>query len=300
MSRLFPGTREHRQTVGGVEIFARIGGEGPPLLLIHGFPQTHAMWHRIAPALMQRFTCVMPDLRGYGFSACPPNDSANAAYSKRAMAKDLIGLMQSLGYRKFAVAGHDRGGRVGYRMALDHPAAVSCLAVLDIVPTYTMWHRFTVKLAMKTYHWLFLAQPNPLPEMLIEQNPVGYLDYTIASWTKSKDLSAFSEDALAEYRTHYATPEHIHATCNDYRAGATYDLKADEEDRAAGRRISCPTLALWGKAGIPSETDNPLAAWREWCDAVEGHGIDAGHFLAEENPDETLLALLPFLERHAD
>jgi haloacetate dehalogenase len=300
MSRLFPGTREHRQKVGEVEIFARIGGDGPPLLLIHGFPQTHAMWHRIAPALMQRFTCVMPDLRGYGLSSCPPNDPANEAYSKRAMAQDMLGLMQSLGYGKFAVVGHDRGGRVAYRMALDHPAAVSCLSVLDIVPTYTMWHRFTVKLAMKTYHWLFLAQPNPLPEMLIEQNPVGFLDYTIASWTKTKDLSAFSENALAEYRTHYATPEHIHATCNDYRAGATYDLKADEEDRAAGRKMSCPTLALWGKAGIPSEADNPLAAWQEWCDGVEGHGIDAGHFLVEENPDETLAALLPFLERHAN
>lgn len=299
MSRLFPGTREHRQKVGDVEIFARIGGEGPPLLLIHGFPQTHAMWHRVAPALMQRFTCVMPDLRGYGLSACPHNDPANEAYSKRAMAQDLIGLMQSLGYSKFAVVGHDRGGRVAYRMALDHPSAVSCLAVLDIVPTYAMWHGFTVKLAMKAYHWLFLAQPNPLPEMLIEHNPVGYMDYSIAAWTKSKDLSSFSEEALAEYRTHYATPEHIHATCNDYRAGATYDLKADEDDRAARRRISCPTLALWGKAGIPSETDGPLAAWREWCDAVEGHGIDAGHFLPEENPEDTLAALLPFLERHA-
>jgi haloacetate dehalogenase len=135
--------------------------------------------------------------------------------------------------------------------------------------------------------------------MLIEQNPVGYLDYTIASWTKTRNLSAFSEDALAQYRTHYATPEHIHATCNDYRAGATFDLKVDEDDRALGRRISCPTLALWGNAGIPSETASPLGAWREWCDRVEGHGIDAGHFLAEENPDATLAALLPFLERHA-
>lgn len=299
MSRLFPDTVEHRHKERGVEIFARIGGSGPPLLLVHGFPQTHAMWHRMAPALMQRFTCVMPDLRGYGYSSCPANDGANEAYSKREMAKDLLGLMRSLGHERFAVVGHDRGARVGYRMALDTPEAVRCLTVLDIVPTYAMWHDFTVKLAMKTYHWLFLAQPKPLPEMLIEPNPVGYLDYTIASWSKTKDLSAFSDEALAEYRLHYATPEHIHATCNDYRAGATYDLRADEADRAAGRRITCPTLALWGTAGIPSETDGPLETWRQWCGDVQGHGIDSGHFLPEENPSATLEALLPFLMSHA-
>ncbi|MFN4142334.1 alpha/beta fold hydrolase [Aestuariivirga sp.] len=299
MGNLFPGTVEHRQKIAGVEIFARIGGSGPPLLLVHGFPQTHAMWHRIAPELMRHFTCVMPDLRGYGYSGCPPNDAGNEAYSKRAMANDLAGLMQALGHARFAVAGHDRGARVGYRMALDHPQAVTSLTVLDIVPTHAMWHNFTVKLAMKTYHWLFLAQPHPLPEMLIEQNPVGYLDYTLASWTKSKDLSAFSEEALAEYRLHYATPDHIHATCNDYRAGATADLAADEADRKAGRRIGCPTLALWGNAGIPGETDGPLDTWREWCTSVEGREIESGHFLAEENPEETLAALLPFLRSHA-
>ena len=299
MNTLFPGTHEHRAKIDGADIFARIGGSGPPLLLLHGFPQTHAMWHRVAPELMRHFTCVMADLRGYGYSACPPNDSANEAYSKRRMAKDMMGLMAGLGHERFAVVGHDRGARVGYRMALDEPDKVSCLAVLDIVPTYAMWHNFTVKLAMKTYHWLLLAQPHPLPEMLIEQNPVGYLDYTIASWTKAKDLSAFSEEALAEYRTHYATPEHIHATCNDYRAGATYDLKADEADRAAGRKITCPTLAIWGNAGIPSETEGPLDAWRQWCTHVEGHGIDSGHFVAEENPQATLAALLPFLAAHA-
>ena len=298
MPMLFPGTSEHRQTVAGVEIFARIGGSGPSLLLVHGFPQTHAMWHRLAPELMRHFTCVMPDLRGYGYSSCPANDAGNEAYSKRTMANDLLALMRALGHERFAVVGHDRGARVGYRMALDHPQTVSCLGVLDIVPTYAMWHNFTVTLAMKTYHWLFLAQPHPLPEMLIEQNPVGYLDYTIASWTKSKNLSAFSEEALAEYRTHYATPEHIHATCNDYRAGATCDLAADEADRAQGRKIVCPTLAIWGNTGIPSNIPRPLDTWREWCSHLEGHGIDSGHFVAEENPEETLAALLPFLNAH--
>lgn len=258
------------------------------------------MWHRIAPDLLRHFTCVMPDLRGYGYSACPPNDAGNEAYSKRAMGGDLLALMRGLGHERFAVVGHDRGARVGYRMALDHPKSITSLTVLDIVPTYAMWHNFTVKLAMKTYHWLLLAQPHPLPEMLIEPNPAGYLDYTLASWTKSKDLSAFSEEALAEYRTHYATPEHIHATCNDYRAGATFDLAADEADRAAGRRITCPTLALWGNTGIPSHMAQPLDTWRDWCDDLRGHGIDSGHFVAEENPRATLDALLPFLRAHAD
>ena len=299
MSSLFPGTRETRFQTGEAEIYARIGGSGPPLLLIHGFPQTHAMWHRIAPELMQHFTCVMPDLRGYGYSSCPPNDARHEAYSKRAMANDLIALMASLGHHRFAVVGHDRGARVAYRMALDHPATVKNLTVLDIVPTHAMWHNFTVKLAMKTYHWLFLAQPNPLPEMLIERAPVSYLDYTIASWTRTKDLSSFDEDALAEYRLHYATPEHIHATCNDYRAGATCDLVMDEADFAAGNKIACPTLALWGTAGIPSETDSPLDAWRSWCVDAVGHGIESGHFIAEENPQALLEALLPFLKTHA-
>lgn len=299
MSSLFPGTREHRIDTNGATIFARVGGSGPPLLLIHGFPQTHAMWHKMAPALMQRFTCVMPDLRGYGLSSLPPNDTENATYSKRAMAKDLIAVMAELGHRRFAVVGHDRGARVAYRMALDHPEAVKCMTALDIVPTYDMWHDFTVRLAMKTYHWLFLAQPYPLPEMLIERAPVAYLDYTMASWTRTKDLSPFDAEALAEYRLHYATPEHIHATCNDYRAGATYDLKADEADRAAGRKITCPALVLWGLAGIPSETEDPLAKWKAWCMDVDGHGIDSGHFVAEENPAETLEHLAPFLAAHA-
>lgn len=305
MSKLFPGTHEHRVDLKGVEIFARAGGSGPPLLLIHGFPQTHAMWHRLAPALMQHFTCVMPDLRGYGFSSCPENDAENRAYSKRAMAGDMVALMASLGYGQFAVAGHDRGARVAYRLALDHPQALSCLAVLDIVPTYDIWHNFTVALAIKIYHWLFLAQPNPLPEMLIEPAPISYLDYTLASWTKAKDLSAFADAALAEYRLHYATPEHVHATCNDYRAGQTCDLAHDEVDRAAGRRIACPTLVLWGNVGIPAQNDgtvetaDPLSTWREWCTDAVGAGIDSGHFVAEENPAATLAQLLPFLIAHA-
>lgn len=298
MPALFPQTREHRIHTGEAEIFARVGGGGPPLLLLHGFPQTHAMWHRVAPALMARFTCVLPDLRGYGYSSCPDNARDNRPYSKRAMAEDMVALMASLGHRRFAVVGHDRGARVAYRLALDHPSCAAALCVLDIVPTHAMWHNFTVKLAMKTYHWLFLAQPDPLPEMLIERAPIAYLDYTMASWTRARDLSAFAPEALAEYRIHFATPEHVHAACNDYRAGATCDLADDEADRAAGRRIACPALALWGSAGIPGETDGPLDIWRRWCVDVRGAAIDSGHFVAEENPEQTLAHLLPFLEAH--
>ncbi len=297
MSELFAGTTRHQVKTAGAEIFVRVGGEGPPLLLLHGYPQTHAMWHRVAGDLMARFTCVMPDLRGYGASSCPENAPDNSTYSKRAMAADMIEVMAKLGFERFAVAGHDRGGRVAYRMALDHPEVVERLAVLDIVPTLAMWHGFTVKLAMKTYHWLFLAQPAPLPEMLIGKAARDYLDYTIASWTKAKDLSAFDPRALEAYRSMFEQPEHIHAACNDYRAGATYDLAADEADRAAGRRIQCPTLALWGNAGIPSATSGPLETWREWCVSVEGAGVDAGHFIAEENPAGTLAHLLPFLTK---
>lgn len=299
MPALFSGTREHRHRANDAEIVAEVGGEGPPLLLLHGFPQTHAMWHPIAPALMERFTCVLPDLRGYGASSCPPNTPDNSAYSKRVMAKDMVSLMASLGHSRFAVVGHDRGGRVAYRLALDHPHVSTCVSVLDIVPTSVMWREFTVEFAMKTYHWLFLAQPVPLPEMLLEKAPVAWIDYTIASWSKLKDLSAFDPRALKVYRESFAQPERIHAMCNDYRAGATCDRGLDEADRAAGRKIACPTLALWGTAGFPSETSGPLDTWRDWCENVTGAGIDAGHFVVEENPSATLGHLLPFLLRHA-
>jgi haloacetate dehalogenase len=297
MSDLFPNTREHRVETGGAEIFARIGGEGPPLLLLHGYPQTHAMWHAVAPTLMAHHTCVMPDLRGYGFSSCPANTPDNRPYSKRVMAEDMRTLMRGLGHERFAVIGHDRGARVGYRMALDHPAAVTRLAIIDIMSTWDMWHGFSVALAMKAYHWLFLAQPNPLPEMLIEPAPIGFLDYTLARWTKAKDLSAFAAPALAEYRLHFATPEHIHATCNDYRAGQSIDLADDEADLAAGRKITCPLLVLWGDSGIPSDMSDPSASWRRWAERVETGVVASGHFLPEENPQATLDHLLPFLAR---
>ena len=299
MSTLFPGFKEQRIATGAVDIFLRSGGSGPPLLLIHGFPQTHSMWHRLVPELARRYTVVLPDLRGYGYSSCPPNDGANLAYAKRTMGEDLFRVMSTLGHERFAVVGHDRGGRVAYRMALDRPRAVTALSTLDIVPTYDMWRDFTVEFAMGTYHWLFLAQPHPLPEMLIERAPIAYLDYTIARWSGTGDLGPFDERALAEYRLHYATPEHIHATCNDYRAGQTVDNDHDRADREAGRKIEAPLLALWGEAGIPASAKDVLEIWRHWATDVRGTGIATGHFLAEENPQATLAALLPFLEDHA-
>jgi haloacetate dehalogenase len=297
MTGLFRGFEQRRMAGDGADIFLRLGGSGPPLLLLHGFPQTHAMWHRVAGPLAERFTLVIPDLRGYGLSSGPESDADGYAYSKRAMGRDFFAVMAALGHERFAVAGHDRGARVAYRMALDRAEAIIKLAVLDIVPTFAMWHGMDRKLARAVYHWSFLAQPFPLPETLIGANPVYYLDWTMASWTKARDLSAFDAAALAEYRLHYAAPETIRATCNDYRSGATYDLAADEADRAAGRRIACPTLALWGTAGIPGDIDGPLAIWREWCDDVRGTAIDSGHFLAEENPEATLAHLSAFLAR---
>lgn len=299
MSRLFPETHEHRVNTGAAEIFARTGGKGPPLLLLHGFPQTHAMWHRVAPALMAEFTCVFADLRGYGFSSCPDNTPDNQPYSKRTVAEDMVKLMAALGHKRFAVCGHDRGARVAYRLALDHPGCLTALVTLDIVPTAEMWRNLTVESVMDMYHWLMLAQPHPLPEMLIEPNPAGYLDYTLASWTKAKDLSAFAPEALAEYRLHYATPEHVHATCNDYRAGQTIDRAIDEADLAAGRKITAPMLALWGETGIPAKNASPLDVWKRWAKTVEGGPIDSGHFIAEETPDVLLARLLPFLRKHA-
>jgi haloacetate dehalogenase len=293
---LFPGFEATTIDVGEVELFCRIGGDGPPLLLVHGFPQTHVEWHRLAPALAEHFQLVLPDLRGYGASSVPDigPDPEHRAYSKRVMAQDMVNLMETLGHARFAMMGHDRGARVSYRLALDDPDRISRLALLDIVSTYTMWTGMDRALAMKVYHWLFLAQPAPVPETLIGANHRYFLEHSIASWTKARDLTPFDPDALAHYRAFFSIPERLHATCEDYRAGATIDLAADEDDRRAGRQIDAPTLVLWGSHGIPSEA-SPLHAWRDWCRDVDGHAVDCGHFLPEENPEATLAALVPFL-----
>lgn len=309
--------------VGEARLFCRIGGrdDAPPVVLVHGYPQTHVEWHRIAGALAEHFRIVLPDLRGYGWSSVPSDEPGHAAYSKRAMAQDIVRLMEKLGHARFAYVGHDRGARVGYRLALDHPGRLSRLALLDIVPTAAMWSGMDAKLAMKVYHWLFLAQPAPFPETLILSQHRAYQDHCLASWTKARDLSAFDPGALAHYNAFFGVPERLHATCEDYRAGATIDRALDEETLAAGHKIGCPTLVLWGSSGIPADggtapdgstahngnavrdggtvEDGPLAAWRPFADDLRGAPIDSGHFLPEENPEATLAALVPFLKGEA-
>lgn len=296
LADLFPGFESHWIDTDAGRIFARSGGSGPPLVLIHGFPQTHVMWHRIAPELARHFTVVLPDLRGYGWSSVPSGDDGSLLYAKRAMAADIVTVMEKLGHVRFAVAGHDRGGRVAYRLALDHPGRVSRLAVLDIVPTLAMWEQMDAERAMQVYHWTFLAQPAPFPETLIGRDPRYYLDHTLASWTADKSLRAFDKRALDHYRAFYASPDRLHATCEDYRAGATHDLAFDRADRDAGHTIIPPLLAIWGASGIPAAGESPIDVWRAtFAPNATGIPVPSGHFLAEENPEGTLQALLPFL-----
>jgi len=294
LADLFPGFAVHWIDTSIGKIFARGGGKGPPLLLLHGYPQTNVIWHRVAPMLAQHFSLVIADLPGYGWSAVPEADASHAPYDKRSMAKVMIEVMEKLGHARFNLAGHDRGGRVAYRLALDNPGRLIRLAVLDIVPTYDMWHGMNRKSAFKVWHWPFLAQAAPLPEMLLSKAPVEYLEWKMASLTKSKDLSPFDPRALDHYRAFISDPLRIHATCEDYRAGWSTDLAHDEADRAAGKKITCPVLALWGAAGIPSETSGPLAAWKQWADGVRGITVDCGHYPCEENPQVTAKALLEF------
>jgi haloacetate dehalogenase len=295
LADLFPGFQSHWIDTQAGRIFARSGGEGRPTLLLHGFPQTHVMWHRIAAPLAERFHVVAMDLRGYGWSSIPRSDETHRAYSKRAMAEDVIEVMEALGHARFSVVGHDRGGRVGYRLALDEPGRIERLALLDIVPTFEMWAGMDAARAMATYHWLFLAQPGALPETLIGRATSEFLDHTLASWTAAKTLDDFDPRALAHYRAAFNDPTRIHAMCEDYRAGATLDRAHDGADKAAGRMIRCPLLALWGVGGFPARGRGALEVWREWAVEVTGSPIEGGHFLAEENPDATVRALLDFL-----
>jgi haloacetate dehalogenase len=295
MMAMFPGFSQHRIRTKGAEINLRRGGEGPPVLLLHGYPETHLCWHRVAPVLARRFTVVCPDLRGYGDSSKPPSAADHAPYSKRSMAQDMVEIMAQLGFPRFAVVGHDRGARVAYRLALDHPGAVTRLSTLDIVPTYTTWMRMQMGRGLKTYHWFFLAQPDGLPERLIGGDPGYYLKEKLRRWAGSMD--AFPADIVAEYVRCFSDPACIHATCEDYRAGATIDFEIDKADYGK-RKIACPMLALWGQRGFAKGSDdseNPLADWREWADDVRGGPVQSGHFLPEEAPEDTLRALEAFL-----
>ena len=272
-------------------IHVRTGGAGPPLLLLHGYPQTHAMWHRVAPALAERFSVVCPDLRGYGDSDKPASDPEHAVYSKRATANDMVAVMAALGHQRFALAGHDRGGRVGHRLALDHPARIEKLAVLDIVPTRTIFRATNQAIATGYFHWFFLIQSNGLPERLIGADPIFYLHWVLGRW--GTGLDAFAPEALAEYERCFKDPAVIHASCEDYRAAAAIDLAHDEAD--LDRRVQCPVLALWGRRGLMERHFDVLATWRErTAGPVSGRALDCGHFLPEERPEETAAALLDF------
>ena len=288
---MFAGFIQHRVNANGVEINLRRAGEGPPLLLLHGYPQTHAMWHATAPVLARSFTVIAADLRGYGDSEKPAGDAAHLVYSKRTMALDMLAVMAALGWQRFAVAGHDRGARVAYRMALDHPAAVERLAVLDIVTTHTMWLSMNKDAALGAYHWLFLAQRAGLPERLIGHDPEWYLRETLRRWTAPG--FAFAPGAMAEYVRCFKDPAAVHGACEDYRAGATVDFELDSADFGK-RRIACPVLALWGEAGIARRMSDVLAAWRPWTTDLRGEAVACGHFLAEEAPEPTVKALEAF------
>ena len=294
LADLYPGFASHWINTAAGRIFARAGGNGPPLMLLHGYAQTNVMWHKVAPELAKHFTLVIADLPGYGWSDAPDADREHAPYTKRAMAAAMVTVMEALGHARFALAGHDRGGRVAYRLALDHPGRLTRLATLDIVPTWHMWHDLDARLAYRIWHWTFLALPAPGPETVIGRDPVGFWDWKTAPGTKAKDLSAFDPRALALYRTFFQDPRRIHATCEDYRAGRTTDLAHDDADHAARKMIDCPMLALWGSSGIPSETKSPVETWRQWAKDVRGFPIDCGHYLPEENPQATARALMEF------
>ncbi len=284
------GFRLETIETGELMVRARIGGAGPPLLLLHGNPQTHLMWRKVAPSLAERFTVVAPDLRGYGKTSKPASAPDHAPYSKRTMALDQLDLMARLGYERFSVAGHDRGARVGYRLALDHPDSVERLAVLDIIPTGEMFDRGGREFGLSHYHWFFLAQPSPLPEKLIGTDPEWYWRWHT---TRGPDTSFF-DDAIEDYLECFADPDTVRGICEDYRAGATIDYEHDRADRQAGRRIQCPVLALWAGRGAIDRWYDVLAVWREWADRVEGSALPCGHYLPEEAPEETVDALLTF------
>jgi haloacetate dehalogenase len=270
-------------------IFVRRSGSGSALLLLHGFPQTHLMWRAIAPLLARRFTVICADLRGYGRSGCPPSGPDHAPYTKRAMANDMASVMSKLGFASFSIAGHDRGGRVAYRLALDHPQRVKRLAVLDIVAIADAWERADKQLATGYWPWSLLAQPEPLPERLVSAAPDAVVDNALGSWGSA--THTFSPAVRAAYIEALRDPARVHAICEEYRAAATLDYDHDVADRQAGRRIACPVLVLWSSRGPLNswynEEGGPVALWREWADDLRGEAFDGGHFFPEEMPQRT-------------
>ena len=287
---MFEGFERLSIETSGAEINLVRGGSGPPLLLLHGWPQTLVQWHLVAPSLAERFTVVCADLRGHGDSSKPPGGTNHANYSKRVMARDQVEVMEQLGFDRFHLAGHDRGARVAFRLALDHPERVEKLALLDIAPTLAVLASVTKDVATRIYHWFFLVQPPDLPERLIEGDPAFYLRWHLRSWSGGDD-SFFASDALAEYERCFRDPAAIRANCEDVRALASIDADDDQADLGR-RKIACPLLVLWGSRWIAGDLLEP---WRAWADEVRGRPLDCGHFLAEERPEETGSELSAFL-----
>jgi haloacetate dehalogenase len=274
----------HLPTDGG-PIFARTGGDGPPLLLLHGYPQSHVMWHSTAPLLAEHATVVVVDLPGYGASFRPEPAEDHTPHSKRALANVLVQAMGSLGFDRFAVAGHDRGGRVAYRMALDHAERITAVAVMDVVPTGEVWARADALLALTYWHWAFLAQPAPLPERLIGADPDAFFDFHVRALGIGARADRYPEELVAGYRALLDDPTIVQAICEDYRAAASVDRAHDDEDRGAGRRIDAPLLALWSAHGaLPRLYGDVMSVWRPWASRLTGRAMDTSHFLVEDDP----------------
>lgn len=279
---------------GAIEIHAVVSGNGPPLLLLHGFPQTHLIWRKVMPALARSFTVVATDLRGYGESSKPAGLADHANYAKRAMARDQVEVMHALGFDRFLLCGHDRGARVAHRLALDHPECVSRLAVLDIAPTKAMYEGTTMAFARAYYHWFLLIQPAPFPETLIGAAPEAFLRHHMGG--RHAGIAPFVPDAWPEYVKSFSDPATIRANCEDYRASASIDLDHDAIDIAAGRRVACPLLVLWGEHGVIEREFRPLDEWRRVATDVRGRSLPCGHYIPEEAPDALLAELVPFLQ----
>jgi haloacetate dehalogenase len=289
----FEGFKRFELSTTGTTIAGRRGGSGPPVLLLHGIPETHLMWHRVAPLLAEHFTVVATDLRGFGASGRPPSDANHTPYSMRELAKDQVEVMAALGHETFAVVGHDRGARCAYRMALDHPRVVEKLAVLDIVPTGDAFGRADKEFSLGYWVWSFLAAPEPIPETLIARAPEVLVDHMLDTWSSVPD--AFPAEVRPEYVAQFRDPATVHAICEEYRAAATIDHEHDVTNRLDGWRITCPVLALWDPKGAVASWYDPLQVWGEWADDVRGGAVQAGHFMAEEAPGETAELLLRFL-----
>jgi haloacetate dehalogenase len=295
LAELFPGFSEERATVRSVEIFARVGGHGPPLLLLHGYPETHACWHRVAPALARHFTVIAPDLRGYGRSGCPSTDGNYRAYSKRTMALDMAALMTAMGFERFSVMGHDRGARVGFRLSLDAAKRVERLVLLDIITMGDIARLRVEGFKFGMLHGVFLSQPAPLPESLIIQNPRDWVESRFRRATLAKSPDVIHPVAMADYIDMLSQADRVHATCEDYRSSERIDLALDHTDREAGARIACPVQVLWATEGSLAEIADPLAVWAPWCPHLVGAPIESGHFIPEENPAALIKQSLPFL-----